>query len=150
MNTVQKLFAPAIIAIAIFAPYVYYVLMYVFEYTKYSDIQYEQASVVQVTYVPESTSTGIGFVPTTDSQISLMVTSDTTPEQWIVVLHCEEHDKTFALKSKAFFERVKPDDTVTLGYVDELHYHLSKPDECWIVDQHTKNITINDKTTERK
>jgi len=94
--------------------------------TKESELKQEEAEVIQLSYIPRVTSNISGVAPGISSSgnmtMSFVSGTSVSPEVFAVVLRCSEHQKTFALKSKEMYERVKPGDKITLKYVDIIQY----------------------------
>lgn len=121
--------------------------------TRYSDMKSEQAEVTQLAYTPESSYVQVTSNPTIDmngnSTIEINTQTVTVPEKWVVVLRCDEHKKVFALDCKDLYAKVKVADQVTLRYVDEIQWYPRHPENQMVVDQHTKEIVINDAVIQR-
>lgn len=107
---------------------------------KDSDIKEEQAEIIQLSYVPRTTSSVSGMSINMDGDIGLVGGSSTQEEIWAVVIRCDEHHQTFALKSKELYSRVKPGDIITLKYYETLIYDDKEPENTKVVDTHTKQI----------
>ena len=104
----------------------------------------ETATVVALSYTPKATGSGTAIGPTFSGGkmgLSISSVSVTTPEVWGVILRCSDHKKTFCLNSRAMFEQVKPGDTVTLIYVDDI-VKLEATGETKIRDSHTRRFIV--------
>jgi len=114
---------------------------------KDSPVMEEQAEIIQLSYVPSRTSDVGGLTPSMDFDGNLRIGyvwgSSTSPEVWAVVLRCEKHNQTFALKSPELYNKVKVGDKVTLKYVES--YFINRG-ETRITGVHTKQIIFNDDT----
>jgi hypothetical protein len=116
-----------------------------------SEVLEEQAEVIQLSYVPSQTSDVGGIAPSvnfSDGSIGmgLVMASSTSPEVWAVVLRCENHNQTFALKSKELYNKVKAGDKVTLRYVEHYFTPDDHKDKRETVGVHTTQVLFNDDT----
>ena len=117
--------------------------------TKYSEVKQEGAEVLQLSYVPSVTSDVSGISMNGKGGIGYVSGSSTSPEVWAVVLRCDRHRKTFALRSKELYSRVKPGDRVELDYVEEIEYDPDVPGSDKIMDYHTRGVRIGSSIIKR-
>lgn len=121
--------------------------------TTYSDLKDEGGEVVNLVYAPQWTSSDITLVPIfdMDGDVSFIMVpvSNLHPEVYGVEFRCDDHGKTFTIKSKRFHDCLKVGDKVTLRYVDEIQYRKKTPNDVKVVDQHTKQIVFNDQSIGR-
>jgi len=111
---------------------------------KDSAIKEETAEVIQLSYIPELVSNVSGMSMGMDGNIGVVGGTSRQDEVWAVVLRCTAHRKTFALKSKDLYNRVKAGDMVTLKYYETIKYDKDNPGLEEVVDVHTKQIIFND------
>jgi len=115
------------------------------EQTKFSDLKEEKAEVIQLSYIPSTTSSvsGLSMDMTGSGGIGIVYGSSTTSEVWVVVFRCD-HKKTFAFKGKEIYDRCKVGEIVTLKYVEEIRFDPKKFNSEKVVDYHTKQIIFGD------
>lgn len=96
----------------------------------------ELAVVSGKSYVPYDSQIGTGI----SSSGSLVVTSSSSPEKYMVVFNCLGHGHTFALEGKEMFVDLKEGDTVRLYYND-----IVNSDTTRLLDVHTRSYEIVNK-----
>ena len=113
--------------------------------------QIENAEVIQLSYIPSSTSTvsGLSYDMSGSGGLGIVSGDSTTPEVWAVVLRCETHKKTFALKNKELYSAVKVGDKIKLYYYDVLEVDEDTKAKT-LVDSHTNKIEVDQKTIKRR
>ena len=112
--------------------------------TEYSEEKQEEAEVITLSYIPEIVSkvfgNTVGFSPEGNVNIGIVSATNKQEEIWAVVFKCKKYHKTFAIKSKTFYENLKINDVVTLIYKD-----IRIVDSDLIIGQKTVRILINNK-----
>lgn len=73
----------------------------------------EQVEVVTLAYTPSSTSTGVGYGG--GGKGGVVVTTQSTPAHYIVIVDCPKHGR-IEIDSKRLFDRVKPGQDVGVVY----------------------------------
>ena len=120
------------------------------EEQKFSEMKWERATCIQLSYVPSTVIEG-GIHPgmSMSGKLCFTVTPDqTTAERWCVVLKCSDHGKTFAFDNKDLYENITPGQTIELGYVEEYMVNVKKKTQR-LVDLHTKEIRVSTKVIQR-
>lgn len=110
--------------------------------TRESELKTETAEVIQLSYVPSQSVHTSGVAPVVGGNGGIAIVSGTSnsDEVWAVVFRCSTHGKTFALRSKDIYNRVKVGQIVTLKYVDVIRYDPKVPNSDEVIDHHTKQI----------
>jgi len=82
-----------------------------------SGIKKETGVILGKSYIPRTSSTGIGY----SSSGSTVVTSSSTPEEYSTIIHCFEHDETFVTHQRGVYEKVFEKDTVEISYKEVMY-----------------------------
>jgi len=72
----------------------------------------EKAVVVSRQHFPNTESLDVGF----STSGKMIMTPTGSPEKWIVVFNCNDHNETFAINRKGLYTLLKEGDSVIIKY----------------------------------